>query len=103
MLNFRQACGVPADLVYQTKPEIALKLLQAMVARNKILTEPLRFRWVAADALYGDSIAFRDGVAELDKWYFTAIKSTLQVWLQAVLMCIYLPGKGTAGILRNEN
>jgi len=37
---------------------------------------------VAADALYGDSPAFRDGVAALDKWYFTAIKSTSQVWLK---------------------
>jgi len=80
--DLRKACGVPTDLVYQTKPEIALKLLQGMVERNKTLAEPLIFRWVAADALYGDSIAFRDGIAELDKWYFTAIKSTLQVWLQ---------------------
>ena len=69
-------------MTYQTKPEIALKLLQGIVERNQTLAEPLIFRWVAADALYGDSIAFRDGVAELGKWYFTEIKSTLQVWLQ---------------------
>lgn len=29
---------------------------------------------MAADELYGDSLAFRDGVAELGKWYFTQIK-----------------------------
>jgi SRSO17 transposase len=80
--ELRLACGVPADLTYQTKPEIALKLLQAMEERNQTLAEPLLFRWVAADALYGDSITFRDGVAELGKWYFAAIKSTLQVWLE---------------------
>jgi SRSO17 transposase len=78
----RKVCGVPEDLCYQTKPEIALKLLQALVERNKTLAIPLIFRWVAADALYGDSITFRDGVAALEKWYFAAIKSTLQVWLQ---------------------
>ncbi len=72
----RQACGIPNDLKYQTKPEIALALLQAAVGRGS-----LPFRWVAADALYGDSPAFRDGVAALkDKYYFTAIKETTLLW-----------------------
>ena len=78
----RKACGVPADLTYQTKPEIGLALLQAAIKRNTPLEQPLLFAWVAADALYGDSPTFRDGVAALDKWYFTAIKSTSQVWLK---------------------
>lgn len=78
----RQACGVPDDLTYQTKPEIGLGLLQAAVKRNTQLEHPLPFAWVAADALYGDSPAFRDGVAALDKWYFTEIKCTSQVWLE---------------------
>lgn len=77
----RAACGVPKDLVYQTKPEIGLELLQAAVKRNEQGEEALRFQWVAADELYGDSPAFRDGVAALDKWYFTEIKTTTQVWL----------------------
>ena len=78
----RKACGVPADLTYHTKPEIGLELLQAAVKRNEQIPEPLRFQWVAADELYGDSPAFRDGIAALDKWYFTEIKSTSQVWLK---------------------
>lgn len=77
----RQACGVPADLTYQTKPEIGLELVRAALKRNEQLAEPLLFQWVAADELYGDSPAFRDGVAALDKWYFTEIKTTSQVWL----------------------
>jgi SRSO17 transposase len=85
----RQACGVPAELTYQTKPEIGLELLQATVKRNEHLQEPLLFEWVAADALYGDSPAFRDGIAALDKWYFTEIKSTSQVWLHRPE--VYLP------------
>ena len=55
----RKVCGVPADLSYQTKPEIGLTLLQAAVKRNGQLAEPLPFEWVAADALYGDSPTFR--------------------------------------------
>jgi len=77
----RKACGVPMDLTFQTKPEIGLELLQAAIKRNEQLAEPLLFQWVAADELYGDSPAFRDGVAALDKWYFTEIKTTSQVWL----------------------
>ena len=77
----RKACGVPADLTKQTKPEIGLDLLRAAIKRNEQLADPLRFQWVAADELYGDSPAFRDGIAALDKWYFTEIKTTSQVWL----------------------
>lgn len=79
----REACGVPEELSYQTKPEIGLALLQAAVKRNQQNPqEALPFQWVAADELYGDSPAFRDGVAALDKWYFTEVKSTTQVWLK---------------------
>ncbi len=72
----RQACGLSDDLVYHTKPVIALALVQAAVARDS-----LPFRWVAADALYSDSPAFRDGVAALDgKWYFTEIRESTLLW-----------------------
>lgn len=71
----RSACGVPKDLVYKTKPEIGLELLQKAEKRGG-----LPFQWVTADELYGDSPAFRDGVAALNKWYFTEIKSTSLVW-----------------------
>jgi len=78
----RKACGVPAEVTYQTKPEIGLELLRAALKRNEQLAEPLPFQWVAADELYGASSAFRDGIAALDKWYFTEIKTSSQVWLK---------------------
>jgi SRSO17 transposase len=71
----RTACGVPADLKSQTKPEIGLELLRRAIQRGS-----LPFAWVAADALYGDSPSFREGVAELNKWYFTEVKRTTQIW-----------------------
>jgi SRSO17 transposase len=77
----RQARGVREDLVFQTKPEIGLALLQAAVQRNEQTEDVLPFQWMAADELYGDSPAFRDGVAALNKGYFTEIKTTTQVWL----------------------
>jgi len=71
----REECGVPEDLVFKTKPEIGLDLLKNAVKRDK-----LPFFWVAADALYGDSPAFRDGVAATGKSYFTAIKENSLIW-----------------------
>jgi SRSO17 transposase len=71
----RQVCGVPEDLVFKTKPEIGLELLE-----NALQRDNLPFFWVAADALYGDSPAFRDGVAATGKSYFTAIKENTLIW-----------------------
>jgi SRSO17 transposase len=71
----RQTCGVPEDLVVKTKPEIGLKLLE-----NALQHDNLPFFWVAADALYGDSPAFRDGLAATGKYYFTAIKENSLIW-----------------------
>jgi len=71
----REECGMPEDLVFKTKPEIGLKLLE-----NAIKRDNLDFSWLAADALYGDSPAFRDGVAATGKWYFTAIKENTLIW-----------------------
>lgn len=97
----RSACGVPADLKAQTKPEIGLELLQRAIERKS-----LPFQWVAADELYGDAPAFRDGVAALNKWYFTEIKCSTRIWTSRPQ--VYLPewkGRGRRPIrlrLRNE-
>jgi SRSO17 transposase len=71
----REACGVPAELTFKTKPEIAVELVQDAIRRGS-----LPFQWVAADELYGDSPAFRDRVAEMDKWYFTEVCCSTRVW-----------------------
>ena len=71
----REACGVPTALKAKTKPEIGLEWLKRAIQRNS-----LPFGWVAADELYGDSPAFRDGVGALNKWYFTEIKCSTQIW-----------------------
>jgi len=96
----REACGVPTDLQAKTKPEIGLDLLKRAVERSS-----LPFQWVAADALYGDSPTFRDGVAALNKWYFTEIKCSTQIW--ETRPEVYLPkwkGRGRRPIrLRLKN
>ncbi len=71
----RAACGVPDEVTAQTKPDIGLDLLRRAIQRAS-----LPFAWVAADELYGDSPVFRDGVADLNKWYFTEVKCTTLIW-----------------------
>ena len=72
-----QTCGIPEEISYQTKPEIALEMLQKALGRGE-----LPCKWVAADELYGDSPVFRDGVADLDKWYFVEISCSSHIWTE---------------------
>ena len=65
---------IPSGMEFQTKPEIALKLLEKAVA-NGAPKRP-----IIADAGYGESRAFRDGLTELGLEYAVAIPSTLKVW-----------------------
>jgi len=73
--TLRDEVGLPAELTFKTKPELAVGLIGAIVER-KVLSA----RWVAADALYGDSPAFRDAVAALGLWYFTEIACSTLIW-----------------------
>lgn len=74
----RLRTGMPCELTFLTKPQIALLLVERAKARGS-----LPGRWLAADALYGDSPAFRDGVAALGLWYFTAVACTTLIWRRA--------------------
>jgi SRSO17 transposase len=81
---------MPVTLESKTKPEIALELLRRAVARGSV-----RARWLAADALYGNSVAFRDGVGALNLYYFTAISSDTLIWRRQVALIVpSYSGKG---------
>jgi len=86
----RLSTEMPPTLESKTKPEIALELLRRTLARGHI-----RGRWLAADALYGNSAAFRDGVAALNLYYFTAVACDTLIWRRQV--ALFVPsyhGKG---------
>ena len=68
-------CGIPAETSFKTKPELALEMLQAIVAQGS-----LRFQWVACDEAFGCNPDFLDGVAELDRWYFAEVPHHTRVW-----------------------
>jgi SRSO17 transposase len=61
------AAGIPADVAFATKPELALNMItEAVAARTPAA-------WVASDELYGDNGAFRAGVAKLGLGYVLAV------------------------------
>lgn len=70
----RELAGVPEEMVFRTKPEIALEQIEAARAAN------VAPGVVLADAAYGNDTGFRDRVSELGLTYAVAIQSSCTVW-----------------------
>jgi SRSO17 transposase len=70
----RAAGGVPNDVTFQTKPQIALAQITAAVAAG-VPQAP-----VLADAGYGVDTAFRDGITALGLTYVVGIQSHTSLW-----------------------
>ena len=70
----RAKAGIPSNIVFKTKPEIALDLIRdalaAGIARGTVL----------ADAGYGNDSKFRDGVTVFGLRYVAGIQSNLLLW-----------------------
>ena len=74
----RQAAGVPAAVVFQTKPALALELLQQVLA-DGVSPAP-----VLGDEVYGASSELRRGVRQLGLEYFLNAGGELLAWTQPV-------------------
>jgi len=70
----RKQAGVPKEVQFQTKPQIALAQIQQAVE------ERVSPGVVLADEVYGSNREFREGVAELKLDYSLAVRSTTTVW-----------------------
>lgn len=70
----RTRAGVPDDVAFQTKPQIALAQISAAVAAG------LPTATVLTDAGYGIDTAFRDGITELGLTYVVGIQSHTSLW-----------------------
>jgi len=70
----REKAGVPREIVFQTKPQIALEQIrqavEAGVAQGAVL----------ADAAYGNDTKFRAGVTTLGILYVVGVQSSVTVW-----------------------
>ena len=70
----RAQAGVPDDVVFQTKPQIALDQLRAARAAG------IEAKVVLADAGYGTDTDFRDGITEIGLPYAVGIQSSASLW-----------------------
>jgi SRSO17 transposase len=69
-----KAAGVPKQVEFQTKPEIALAQIRQAVE------DGVAPGVVLADEVYGSNREFRNGVAELKLDYALAVRSNTTVW-----------------------
>ncbi len=70
----RQKAEVPEEIEFQTKPEIAMDQIRAMVAAK------VAPGVVLADAAYGINTEFREKITELKLQYVMGVQSSLTVW-----------------------
>jgi SRSO17 transposase len=70
----RKAAGVPENILFATKPEIALEQMRQTIAAG------VPMGVVLADAGYGDETAFRDGITEMGMLYAVGIRPATTVW-----------------------
>ena len=73
-----RAAGVPADVVYQSKAELAMAMLEHARTVNQ-LAGP----WVTADADYGKVPALRDALEADGWWYVLEVPSTTPIFVEA--------------------
>ena len=70
----RARAGVPDDVAFQTKPQIALTQIRAAMAAG------VPQATILADAGYGVDTAFRDGITALGLAYAVGIQSSTSLW-----------------------
>jgi SRSO17 transposase len=74
----RKTAKVPAEVGFQTKPEIALGQITSALA------EGLAPGVVLADAGYGDASGFRDGLGALGLGFVVGVRGPTTVWPQGM-------------------
>ncbi len=76
--ELRRKTGIPEDVTFRTKPEIALGQIKSAVDQG--VPEGV----VLADAGYGNATAFRDGVTTLGLTYAVGVQPATTVWPEGV-------------------
>lgn len=70
----RQEAGVPEDIAFRTKPELALELIRTVGPK-------IRHGWVTFDEGYGKDPAFLSGLEDLGERYIGEVPKTCRGWL----------------------
>jgi SRSO17 transposase len=70
----RRGAGVPDDVTFQTKPQMALEMLREATASG------VPYTWVTGDCAYGDYRAIRQWLEEHDKCYVLCVSGKEYLW-----------------------
>jgi len=74
----RKKCRLPEDTVFQTKPQLAVAMLNGINEENI-----LPFKYILADSIYGTSPEFIQAAEALpDKTYFVSVPKDTNCWLK---------------------
>lgn len=84
----REEAGVPEDVVFRTKPELALELIRHVGPR-------IRHGWVTFDEGYGKDPEFLSGLEEMGERYIGEVPKTCRGWLRRPE--VLEPGAGRRG------
>jgi len=71
----RREAGIPDEVVFRTKPELALELIRSVGPK-------VRHGWVTFDEGYGKDPGFLSGLEELDERYIGEVPKSCRGWLQ---------------------
>ena len=80
----RERAGIPDEVQFKTKPQLALQMLSQ-------IRHTLTAQWVAADEAFGRSTSFLDGVADMDLYYFAEVPHNTHVWLSRPKIALRIP------------
>jgi len=74
----RDKCGIPSDLAFKTKPQLAVDMVNDIIEQDI-----LPVKYIAADSVYGSNPDFIEEVARhTGKVYFLAVLGETQCWLR---------------------
>ena len=74
----REKCNLPKDIVFKTKPQLAVEMLNTLV-QEKILP----FKYILADTIYGESPDFITTIEALpDTTYFVSVSKDTLCWFK---------------------
>jgi SRSO17 transposase len=85
-----EQAGIPDDLPFQTRPELAEALVRALHARRV-----LPFRWVTCDEAFGNNPALLDAISALGLYYLAEVPHDTRVWRQRPPTAV--PARGRRG------
>lgn len=69
----RAKAKIPDNVTFQTKPQIALQML------NRAWAEGIPLQWVVADSAYGNASTFREAIAAAGRYYALEVPKSVRI------------------------